>query len=504
MLGELLHAFSAALTPTGIAFLVLGTIAGIFLGAMPGMGPTMGMAIALPFVIRTEPEYAIFLFMAIMIGALFGNALPAVLVGVPGTPAALLTVEFGAPFARVGEGGRALMMSLVGATVGQVCGVLAFIFLIGPVAAFSVNFLFPEFFALELLGLTAAAALVGRSRLRGAAAVMIGLLLAMVGPDPVTGSVRLTFGIEELEGGLEVVPALIGLLALREVFLMASGSGAALRTGKREPVRFPRPSTGDLRTAAAPAGLGSGVGVLVGALPGAGPVAASFITYRILSAFRRWRTRPGEGSLPAIASTDASQNAAGTASLIPTLALGIPGEAAMVVVLAALTSQGVIAGPNLHQTRPGLLATVGAGLLLATLLMVVLGYLSIWPSAFLASAPPRIITYATLVAVVVGVYAYRQTTIDVWVCLATGLLGYAMAKADIPVAPAALALVLGHAAESDLRRGLILTDGVVGFVTRPATAIILGICLLLVLVQPAGALLARWRGARPVTTDRGA
>lgn len=504
MLRELLQAFSTALTPTGIAFLVLGTAAGIFLGAMPGLGPTMGMAVALPFVIRTEPEYAIFLFTAIMIGALFGNALPAILVGVPGTPSALLTVEFGAPFARVGEGGRALLVSLVGSTVGQVSGVLAFTFLIGPVAAFSVNFLFPEFFALELLGMTAAAALVGRSRLKGAAAVLIGLLLVMIGPDPVTGYGRLTFGIDELEGGIEVVPALIGLLALREVFLMAAGQGAVRRGEQRERVRFPRPGSGDLRTAAAPAGLGSGVGVVVGSLPGAGPVAASFITYRILTTFRRWRTRPGKGSLPAVAATDASQNAAGTSALIPTLALGIPGEAAMVVVLAALTSQGVIAGPNLDQTRPGLLATVSAGLLLATLLMVVLGYLSIWPSAFLASAPQRVITYATLVAVVVGVYAYRQTTLDVWVCLATGVLGFAMAKAEIPVAPAALALVLGHAAESDLRRGLILTDGVVGFVTRPATAIILAVCLLLVLARPAGAVVARWRSARPATADRGA
>jgi putative tricarboxylic transport membrane protein len=495
VLGDLLAAFQTALTPTGVTFLVLGTAAGILLGAMPGLGPTTGMAVALPFVIRTEPEYAIFLFTAIIIGAMFGNGLPAVLVGVPGTPSALLTVEFGAPFQAQGQGGRALLISLFGAAIGQVSGVLAFTFLIGPVAAFSVNFLFPEFFALELLGLTAAAALVGRSRLKGAAAVLIGLLLVMVGPDPVTGQDRLTFGVDELSAGVEVVPALIGLLALREAFLMAADARRH-RTGKRHPVRFPRPRAADLRQTTGPAALGSGVGVVVGALPGAGPVAASFITYRLLTAFRRWRTAPGEGSLPAVASTDASQNASSTAALIPTLALGIPGEAAMVVVLAALTSQGVVAGPHLDQTRPGLLATVSAGLLLATLLMVVLGYLAIWPSAFLASAPPRFITYATLVAVVVGVYAYRQTMVDVWVCLAAGLLGFAMAKVDIPVAPAALALVLGHAAESDLRRGLILTDGVTGFVSRPATAIILAICLALLLARPAGAAVSKWTARR--------
>jgi putative tricarboxylic transport membrane protein len=491
---QLLTAFGTALHPTGLAFLAAGVIAGIFLGAMPGLGPTMGMAIALPFVIRLEPEYGIFLFTAIIIGAGFGNALPAVLVGIPGTPSALLTVEAGLPFGRRGEGGRALLVSLFGATFGQFCGVLAFAFLISPVVALSSKFLFPEFFALEVLGMTAAAALMGSSVSKGMAAVLIGCLIALVGPDPVTGQPRLTFGVDALEGGVETVPALIGLLALREIFLSPATPPVSTADARRRAIRLPRINLTDLKESTGPAVVGTGVGLVIGALPGAGPTTASFISYRLVSVVRRWRRPRGEGSLPAIAATDASQNASGTSGLIPTFALGIPGDPADVLILAALTTQGLIVGPNLAQSSPGLLGVVAAGLLISSILMVVLGYLSIWPSSFFAAAPQRVITYATLVAVMTGVYAYRQSLVDVWVTLGAGLLGFAMGKIGMPVAPAALALVLGSAAESDLRRGLIMTDGFAGFVSRPVTLTILIVVVLLLLAGPARAAVRLARG----------
>jgi len=476
VLENLPDAFAAALHPRAMMFIVLGMVAGIVLGAMPGLGPTMGMAILLPFVVQTDPQYGIFLFSAIIIGAGFGNALPAVFVGIPGTPSALLTVAAGRPFALRGEGGRALLVSLFGASVGQVFGVLAFLFLITPLVAFSTQFLFPEFFALELLGMTAAAALMGRNPIKGIGAMLIGLLIALVGPDPVTGQPRLTFGVDDLDQGIEAVPALIGMLALRELFISpALNVGAKLKDARRGAIRLPRPRRDDLIEASGPAALGSAVGLVIGPLPGAGPTTASFISYRLASLPRRWRRRPEEGSIPGIAATDASQNACGTSSLIPTLALGIPGDPADVLILAALTAQGLIVGPQLAQSDPTLLPAVGAGLLISTVLMVVIGYLAIWPSAFLASAPQRFITFIAIMAMVTGAYAYRQSMVDVWVCLGAGLLGYAMWWADLPVAPAALALVLGSMAESDLRRGLILTDGFGGFVSRPITAIILAV-----------------------------
>ncbi|ASW55608.1 tripartite tricarboxylate transporter permease [Plantactinospora sp. KBS50] len=494
MLENLPAAFEAALHPRALMFIVVGMVAGIILGAMPGLGPTMGMAILLPFVIRVDPQYGIFLFSAIIIGAGFGNALPAVFVGIPGTPSALLTVEAGRPFALRGEGGRALLVSLFGASVGQVFGVLSFLFLITPLLALSTRFLFPEFFALELLGMTAAAALMGRNPVKGIGAMFIGILIALVGPDPVTGQPRLTFGVDGLDQGIEVVPALIGLLALREIFVSpATSAGARVGDARRGVIRLPRPRADDLREATAPAAVGSAVGLAMGPLPGAGPTTASFISYRLVTLVRRWRRRPEEGSIPGIAATDASQNACGTSSLIPTLALGIPGDPADVLILAALTAQGLIVGPQLAKSDPTLLPAVGAGLLISTVLMVVIGYLAIWPSAFLASAPQRIITYVAVLAMISGVYAYRQSMVDVWVCLGAGLLGYAMWWAELPVAPAALALVLGSAAESDLRRGLILTDGVGGFLSRPITAAILALIAVILAggaVRPA---LAAWR-----------
>jgi putative tricarboxylic transport membrane protein len=334
----------------------------------------------------------------------------------------------------------------------------------------------------------------GSSVSKGLVAVLIGCLIALVGPDPVTGQPRLTFGVDGLEGGIETVPALIGLLALREIFLSPATAPVSTADARRRAIRLPRINLKDLKDSTGPAAVGTGVGLVIGALPGAGPTTASFISYRLVAVFRRWRRPPGEGSLPAIAATDASQNASGTSGLIPTFALGIPGDPADVLILAALTTQGLIVGPNLAQSSPGLLGVVSAGLLISSILMVVFGYLSIWPSSFFAAAPQRVITYATLVAVMTGVYAYRQSLVDVWVTLGTGLLGFAMGKVGMPVAPAALALVLGSAAESDLRRGLIMTDGFAGFLSRPVTLTILIVVVLLLLAGPARAALLLVRG----------
>jgi putative tricarboxylic transport membrane protein len=232
----------------------------------------------------------------------------------------------------------------------------------------------------------------------------------------------------------------------------------------------------------APLLVGALIGTWFGILPGAGATAAMFVAYSAVKFVSRRKDLFGKGSEEALAGVEASNNAAAAGELVPTFGLGIPGGAPMVVLMAALTAQGVFVGPSIMQTQPQLLYSVFGGLLVATLVMAVVGYLLIWPSVYVGALSKAASVTLTLVLVVIGIYALRWSMFDVWVTLGMALLGYVMTRLDYPIAPAALAIVLGHLLERNLRTGLIMTDGVVGFVSRPITAALLMLALMSVLV----------------------
>lgn len=487
ILQPLIDGLQVGFAPMALLYLGIGVLLGIVVGALPGMGPTMGMALALPFAIRTTPEYAIFLLVAIMVGSNFGNSLTAVLLRIPGTPAALLTVVEGHPFQKRGEGGRALLVCLWSSFLGQLLGIVIFVLFVVPIAAVAIRFLFPEVFAITLFGLLAAASMLGKNLGKGLLAVAFGLALTMIGPDPITGADRYTFGAFELSLGLQLVPVLVGLLAVREII-------DDLLTGGEKPIRsretswravaLPRPRWADLKATWWPSWLGAGVGTGVGALPGTGPSVGSFVTYNFYSGITRKPEQLGKGSIGGLAAVDSAGNAGATGGLIPTLGLGIPGSAPMAVVMAALASQGLIPGPQLMQSRPGLISSIFGGLIVATFLMLILGYLSIGPSSLVGRVNRAYITSATLVLVTIGVYSLRWSLFDVWVCYVIGALAYLMSRAGIPTAPAALAFVLGGILEANLRRGLVMTDGVLGFVSRPVTLTVLVLAVVVLVLAP--------------------
>ena len=462
---------AAGLQPDALFLIILGVVAGILVGAAPGMGPTVGMSIALPFVLSMSSEHAIFLLVSILIGANFGNAIPAVLIHVPGTPNALLTAVEGFPFVKRGEGAKALMIALVASAIGQLIGVVLFILFVVPLSKIAIKLLYPELFAVIVFGLLAAVGLTGANIAKGLVSIALGLLLGMIGPDPVTTVPRLDFGSTELSIGLDIIPLVVGLLALQEVFKQ-SGDPVDTETHYMRPV-LPKPWEFDLRSIWAPLVVGALVGTIFGVMPGAGATAAMFVSY---SAVRFVSRRPdlfGKGSAEALAGVEASNNAAAAGELVPTFGLGIPGGAPMVVLMAALTAQGVFVGPSIMQTQPQLLFSVFGGLLVATIVMVVVGYFLIWPSVYVSALSKAASVTLTLVLVVVGIYALRWSMFDVWAALAMALLGYVMTRLDYPIAPAALAIVLGYLLEKNLRVGLIMTDGVGGFLSRPITSTLL-------------------------------
>lgn len=503
----LLRGLGEALTPTNLAVILIGVPLGIAVGAAPGMGPTMGMAVALPFIIRFEPETAIFLLMSIAIGSGYGNSVPAILLGIPGTPAALLTALEGKPLADRGESRRALVTALLSSFTGQFLGILVFIIFVIPLARVAIRFLFPEIFALTVFALLAVVGIAGRNPLKALVSVVIGFALGMFGADPITGLPRLDFGgmlpesiAFELQLGLGIVPVLIGLLAVREIWLESEKfkTTASRKEAKEKGLKPPSFQwVKDWKDTFGSTALGSGIASGVGALPGEGPAVASFIIYGAMHSRPAWKKDLGKGSLRALAAIDAADNAASTTALIPTLALGIPGSAPMVIILALLGTQGFFPGPDLVSTRPQLLHNVFGGLIVACLLLLILGYLSIGPSVYLASLSHSAVLATSMVLVVVGVFSLRWSMFDVAVAMAIGGLGYAMSKRNYPIAPAALAFILAPLLEKNLRRGLVMTDGVWEFFTRPITLSILVAGALLVV----GEIFLRKRIARRMLED---
>ncbi len=484
LLTPLAEGLAVGFQPDALFWIAVGTVIGMIVGAAPGIGPTVGMAVMLPITLRLSPEQGIFLMSAILVGANFGNSIPAVLVRIPGSSSALLTIVEGYPFQQRGEGGRALLICLISSVVGQTLGVLMFILFVIPLSQVAVRFLFPEIFALTVFGLLTAAGLLGKSPVKGLVAVAVGLLLSMVGTDPVTGQSRLGFGIPELEVGISDIALLVGLLALREVFLDVRKPFETFQGDvKRLDLRWP--SLADLREVWWPTVIGSVVGTLIGILPGNGGAVSSFISYRMAKMFSKKKHLFGKGSLEGLAAVDSANNGAATGEMIPTLGLGIPGTSSMVLIMAALAAQGIIAGPQIMQTRPGLIHATFGGLMAATLMMGVIGYVLIWPSVYISRLSRPAIIAVTMVMIVLGVYVISYNVFDLWVCLAGGVLGYILTRFGYPVMPATLAFVLGPTVEASLRRGLIMTDGLIGFVSRPAAGILLTLAVLTLVSTPA-------------------
>lgn len=470
---RLMEGLAAGLQPDAVLFVALGLLIGIFVGALPGIGPTVGMALLLPVTIRMTPENAVFLLASVNMGAAYGNSIPAILVGVPGSPSALLTAYEGRFFRERGEAGRALLIVLLASVTANFFGVIMFIAFAIPVAEIAVRLLFPEVFAVMVFGIVAATGLISRSPLKGFIAIMLGLLLALPGQDAITGQLRYTFGQGHLETGLETIPVVVGLLAFREVFIGAEKGVAAEWTSRVVLKARYWLSAADWKDIAVPIVSGTLVGFTIGVVPGAGGAVGAFLAYQVLKMIRPRRGDFGKGSAGGLATIDAAGNADSAGELIPTLALGIPGSSSMVVLMAALAAQGLFPGPYLLQSSPGLLYAVFGAMLVGVVLLAVLGYLLIRPSVYIGSLSPQTTMAATMILVVTGAYALRWSLFDVWVAVIAGIVGYLMRRFDYPVAPAALAFILGPMLETNLRRGLIMTGGWTEFLSRPITATLL-------------------------------
>ena len=432
-----------------------GVAWGIVGGALPGISPSIAMALLLPFTHGMDPVVAVVLLASVYVGAEYGGSIPAILIRTPGTNAAAATVIDGFEMQRRGRGGEALGISLVSGLVGGLFGLAVLVLATGPLARVALAFTPPAYFALGVLGLSAVAGLSGRSLLKGLFAAVLGLMLATIGTDPVSGVPRFGFDSPDLLGGVRPIVIMVGLFAVTELMVQAVEPDWE----KPRSARLVLPGGAMWKRLARPQAIGAVIGTVEGATPGAGGTVAAFLAY---NEAKRWSRTPeefGKGSVEGVAAPECANNAVTATALVPLLGLGIPGSNSAAILLGGLLLHGLTPGPMLFVKNPEVVYGLYAGLFVANVAMLVLGLLILTPCLWLVSRPKPYLMAFILVLIVSGVYAIEASLFDVAVALGAGALGYALRWLGVPQLPLVLGLVLGFMVESNYRRALVLSGG---------------------------------------------
>lgn len=462
--------------PYVMLMVLLGTVLGIFVGALPGISGSTTIALLLPLTISMGAVPAICFLGAIYCAANFGGSITAILVNAPGDPSASATALEGFKMAEKGQAGLALGMSAISSAIGGIVSVVVLIFAAPLLARAAYSFGPPEYFALALFGLSMCAAIGGESPLKNLIAAALGLLIATVGMDLTTGVERFAFGITELSDGIGFVPVLIGLFAVGEML-----DQAATRAGKATIVSMEAarvPGWAEMRKCQRAIWLGSGIGTFIGALPALGATTAALIGYNETRRWSKHKEEFGKGSIEGVAGPEAANNAAVGGSMVPTLALGIPGSATTAIILAGLIVQGIRPGPHLFTEQPTLLYAVFASMLAANLFYLVMGLSMARLFARISLIPPAFLWPAVFALSVIGAYGPNQSMGDVWVMLTAGVMGFLFRRAGFSPAPLIMGLVLGGMVEETLKQSLIIFgDDVTGFLGRPIAITLLAVTL---------------------------
>jgi len=447
-----------ALTTTPAVFAAIGGVVwGILGGALPGISPSIAMALLLPFTYTMEPIPAIVLLASTYVGAEYGGSIPAILIRTPGTNAAAATAIDGYEMQQQGRGGEALGISLVSGVIGGLIGLFFLVMLTKPLAQVALLFTPPAYFALGVLGLSVIASLSSGSLIKGLMAGVIGLMIATVGTDPVSGVGRFTYGSPHLIGGIPFILVMVGVFAVSELLVQAGKPEWNKSGGMQTRIRLP--SWQMLKRLRKPQLIGSGIGLFEGCMPGAGGSIAAFMSY---NEARRWSKNPeefGKGSPEAIAAPESANNTVAGTALVPMLSFGIPGSNSTAILLGGLLIHGLQPGPLLFEKHPDFVYGLFGGLFVANTSLFFLGMLILTPAIWLVNRPKPYLMAAIYALIFSGIYSLDHSLFDLYLVLLAGAVGYVMRLFGFPFLPLVLGLVLGYLIEANYRRSLLLTNG---------------------------------------------
>ncbi len=472
----LMGGFATALQPANLLFALTGCIVGTLVGILPGIGPVVGTAMLIPLTFGLEPAPAIIMLAAIYYGAMYGGTLTSVLVNVPGEAASAITCLDGYAMAKQGRAGPALAVAAIGSFFAGTVAIMGLVLVALPLTALALRFGPPEFFALIVLGLSLVTGLAGTSLLRALMAAVFGLLIAMVGIDPVVGAPRFTFGVTELLDGFNVVPVAMGLFGIAEILVNSEGGPSRVFPTT---FRSLMPSAKDLKDSAMPVVRGTGIGFFVGLIPGVGAVVPTVLSYVTEKRVSKTPEKFGTGMIQGVAGPEAANNAYSNAALIPLFTLGLPGSPTVAILMGAFMMNGLIPGPFLFTDHPDVVWTVIASLYIGNVILVVLNLplIPLWVS--ILKIPYSILSAFILGFCVLGAYTLNGSVFDVGVMLAFGVIGYLLRKLDIPAVPIILTMILGPLMEQALRQSLDMSGGDFSILfTRPISATLLGVAAL--------------------------
>jgi putative tricarboxylic transport membrane protein len=448
--------FSAAMTPEYLTFALVGCIFGTLIGVLPGLGPAAGTAILIPITFKLDPTGAIIMLAAIYYGAMYGGTITSVLLNVPGEAASVITCLDGHQMAKQGRGGTALGIAAIGSFVGGLVATIALVLVAPPLAKFALSFGPPEYFALMVFGLCLVSGLAGKSLAAALLMTVFGLIISLIGIDPVRGAPRFTFSVPELYDGLGVVPVVMGLFGIAEILITAEQrSRDVIRTSFKGLL----PSRSEWHRSWGAIARGTGIGFFLGLIPGIGSIVPTFMSYIAEKRVSKTPEEFGNGAIEGVAGPETANNAYANAAMVPFLTLGIPSSPTIAVLMGAFIINGLTPGPFLFQERPDLVWTVIASFFIGNVMLLVLNLPLVGLWAKILEVPFKYLAVGVLLFCVMGAYSLQQNTFDVWVMLGFGVLGYLFRKVNLPMAPLVLGLILGPAIEKSLRTSLEMSAG---------------------------------------------
>lgn len=494
--GLLMDGIVAALAFQNLLAILIGVTIGLSISVLPGVGPAAGVAILLPLIVGFEPTVAMAAMAGIYYGGMYGGAVTAILLGIPGDSPSVMTVLDGHPMAKQGRAGAALGMNVFASFVGGLVGLILLTALAYQVARAALAFGPPEMTALMLLALSLVSVLGGRNALKGYTALAIGLWLGMIGLDPMAGRPRYTFDQVRLLEGLSFPIIAVGLFGLGQMFAALDTKLTKGEFRAKYSLGSMFPTWAEIVKCRLELLRGALIGFFVGILPGAGATAATMIAYATAKRFAKNPEEFGHGAIQGVAAPEAANNSASYAAMIPLLTLGIPGSATTAVMMGGLMMVGLQPGPLLFRDHPDFIWTLFGTFYIGNLVLVVLTTLMVPVLASIIYISRAVLFPLVIGVVAFGVYSINYALFDVWIALLFGALGYIMLKLDYPAVPAVLGVVLGPMLERGIRRTLIASQGDLSvFLERPI-ALVLFIGTAAVILGPIVVRLVRWsRGA---------
>jgi putative tricarboxylic transport membrane protein len=479
----LLNGFVTALQPMNLLFALIGSLIGTLIGVMPGIGPSAATAILIPLTFALDPTGAIIMLAAIYYGAMYGGTITSVLINVPGEAASAVTCLDGYQMAKNGRAGAALTIAAVGSFVGGCVAVAALVVVALPLSTLALKFGPPEFFALMLIGLTMVTGLAGRSITRALISAVFGLLVAMVGMDPVQGAPRFTFGNVNLLSGVDIVPVVMGLFGIGEILINIESPSRQVFDTK---VSNFLPTREEWRRSLGPIGRGTGIGLFLGLIPGIGTMIPTFISYFVEKKVSKTPEKFGAGMIEGVAGPETANNSYANSAMIPLFTLGIPASPTLAILMGALMMNGLLPGPLLFTEHSAFVWAVIASFLIGNLLLLILNLplIPMWVSVL--KIPYSILFTFILGFAVLGAYSVGNNVFGVIVMMVFAILGYGFRKLDIPVAPFALTLILGPLMEKALRQSLEMSNGTLQiFLNRPLALTLIVIAMVIIVVNTA-------------------